>query len=154
MRCPHCRMPMDPGPKPLGPLSGEHGALRLTLENLPARVCPDGHHAPVDPDFMFWLIQELKERASKLPAAEERGLLLKKSVCGCGRELAAAADHREIVRETVSFEGGPAFSAEFDFAMHRCPGCGAAQLRSRKQALADVSHSLAGITDAARFPHG
>ena len=153
MRCPHCRMPMDPAPKALKPLSAEHGTLRLTLENLPACVCPDGHHAPVDADFMLWLIYELKERAGKLPAAEEKGLLRKKSFCACGEELGAKPDHREIVREAVSYESGPAFSAQFDFAMHRCPACGTSQLRSGRQALADVSHCLAGVTDAARFPH-
>ena len=154
MRCPHCSAAMDPSPQALGPLSAEHGALRLTLEHLPACICPKGHHAPVDADFMLWLIQELKERAAKLPAAEEKGLLVKKYLCGCGRELGAKPDHRETVHEAVSYEGGPAFGAVFDFAMHRCAGCGTAQLRSRRQALADVSHALAGITDAARFPHG
>jgi hypothetical protein len=154
MRCPHCRLPLDPKPRALGTLGGEHGSLRLTLENLPALVCPDGHHAPVDADFMFWLIQELKERAAKLPSAEEKGLLLKKFACSCGSELPAKPDHREIVREPVRYEGGAAFDAVFDFAMHRCERCGKAQLRSRRQAQADVSHALIGVTDAARFPHG
>jgi hypothetical protein len=154
MRCPHCRAPMDPHPRPLGPLPGQHGALRLTLENLPALVCPDGHHAPVDADFMLWLIQELKERAAKLPAAEEKGLLVKKYLCACGAELPPKPDHREIVRESVSYEGGAAFGAVFEFEMHRCAGCGKAQLRSSRQAQADVSHALIGVTDAARFPHG
>jgi len=153
MRCPHCRTPMDPDPRALPPVSGEHGALKLTLEGLPARICPHGHHAPVDADFMFWLIQEMKERLGKLPAGEEKGLLMKKHLCECGRELAAKPDHRETVRERVTYEGGAAFGAVFDLAMHRCPGCGKSQLRSAREAQRDVAHSLAEITDAAKFPH-
>jgi hypothetical protein len=153
MRCPHCRTPMDPSPKTLGPLHGEHGALKLTLDRLPALTCPHGHHAPVDADFMFWLIQELKERVAALPAGAEKGLLLKKHVCACGRELAAQPDARESVAQKVSYEGGHEFDALFDVAMHKCAGCGKAQLRSAKEAQKDVAYSLVGITDAARFPH-
>jgi len=153
MRCPHCRTPMDPNPKALPPVSGEHGALRMTLERLPARTCPNGHHAPVDADFMYWLIQELKERLRKLPAAEEKGLVLKKHVCACGRELAPRSDHRETVREAVAYEAYAPFDAIFDTAMHRCPGCGKSQLRSAREAQRDMAHALAAITDAARFPH-
>ncbi|HWA38290.1 MAG TPA: hypothetical protein VG873_10535 [Burkholderiales bacterium] len=153
MRCPHCRTQMDATPKPLAPVRGEHGDLKLVLEGLPARVCPHGHHAPVDADFMFWLIQELKERAGKLPAAAESGMVFKKRHCACGSEVPAKADHREIVRERVAYEGGLAFEAVFEFAMVRCPGCGKTQLRSAKEAQRDVAHSLAGVTDAARFPH-
>ncbi len=153
MRCPHCRATLDPTPRPLGPVSGEHGVLKLTLESLPARICPHGHHAPVDADFMFWLIQELKERVGKHTAGEEKGLLLKKHVCACGRELAAKPDHHETVREQLAYEGGAPFSALLDMAMHRCPGCGKSQLRSAKEAQRDVSHALAGVVDAAKFPH-
>lgn len=153
MRCPHCRMPMDPAPRALKPLQGEHGALKLTLDRLPALVCPDGHHAPVDADFMFWLIQELKERIAALPAGEEKGFLVKKHLCACGRELPAQPGGRQSFPQKVSYEGKLEFEAVFDLALHKCPGCGKAQLRSAKEAQKDVSHSLVGITDAARFPH-
>jgi len=152
-RCPHCRSPMDPTPRALPPLSGEHGSLRLTIEELPAVVCPNGHHAPVDPDFMYWLIQELKERAGKVPGGQDKGLFLKKYVCTCGSILDARSDHRETVRERIAYEDRLRFDAFFEFAMHKCPGCGKSQLRSGKEAQRDVAHSLAGITDAARFPH-
>lgn len=153
MRCPHCRMPMDPAPRALKPLQGEHGALKLTLDRLPALVCPDGHHAPVDADFMFWLIQELKERIAAIPAGEEKGFLAKKHLCACGRELPARADARQSFAQKVSYEGKHEFDAVFELALATCPGCGKAQLRSAKEAQKDVSHSLVGITDAARFPH-
>ena len=153
MRCPHCRATIDPTPRALAPVSGEHGVLKLTLESLPARICPHGHHAPVDADFMLWLILELKERIAKLPAGEEKGMLMKKHLCACGKELAGKPDHRETVREEVAYEGGAPFSAVLDVAMHRCPGFGKSQLRSAKDAQRDVSHCLAGVTDAAKFPH-
>jgi hypothetical protein len=154
MRCPHCRTPMDPGPRVLGALQGEHGALKLTLDRVPALTCPHGHHAPIDADFMFWLIQELKERVARYPVGEEKGfLMLKKHLCACGRELPAQPGPRKAYPERVSYEGKFEFDALFDFALHECPGCGKAQLRSAKEAQKDVSYSLVAITDAARFPH-
>ena len=153
MRCPHCRTPMDAKPQALGPLHGEHGSLKLSLDRLPALTCPHGHHAPVDADFMFWLIQELKERVAALPAAGEKGLLMKKHVCACGRELGAKPEARHSFAQKVTYEGGHEFDAVLDVAMHKCPGCGKAQLRSAKDAQRDVSHTLVGIIDAARFPH-
>jgi hypothetical protein len=154
MRCPHCSLAMEATAKALDPVSGAHGALKLTLERMPALFCPKGHHAPVDGDFMFWLIQELKERAGKVPGGEEKGMILKKHVCsGCGKELGTKPDHRETFRETLSFEGKFSFAAALDYAMHKCPGCGKAQLRSAKEGVRDVSHAMADVTDAAGFPH-
>lgn len=154
MRCPHCSTTMDGTVTTLDPVGGEHGALKLTIEKLPALVCPKGHHAPLDGDFMFWLIQELKERVGKIPGGTEKGMVMKKhACCGCGKELAARSDHRETVREPISYEGKHAFSALLDLAMHKCPGCGKSQLRSVKEAQRDVSHTMADVTDNAGFPH-
>lgn len=153
MRCPHCRTPMEGATRKLQPLTGEHGTLRLTIEELPALICPYGHRAPIHPDFMFWLIRELKARAAKIPGGQDKGLFLKKYLCSCGGTLSSKPDHRETVRERLDFQERAQFDAFFDFAMHKCPGCGKSQLRSAREALRDVSHALAGVTDAARFPH-
>lgn len=154
MRCPHCSGTMNNAVTPLGPVGGEHGALKLALEGLPVRTCPKGHRAPVDGDLMFWLIQELKARIEKVPGGGEKGMLLKKHVCGgCGKDLAAKPDHRETVAERLTYEGGHAFGAILDLAMHKCPGCGKSQLRSTKEAQRDVAHAMAAVTDAAGFPH-
>jgi hypothetical protein len=154
MRCPHCSGTMANDVKALEAVQGEHGALKLSLDGLPARTCPKGHHAPADGDVMFWLIQELKARIGKLPGGEEKGLLLKKHLCGeCGRELASKPDHRETVAERLTYDGKYAFGAVLDLGMHKCPGCGKSQLRSVRDAQKDVSHAMVAVTDRAGFPH-
>jgi hypothetical protein len=145
---------MEPTVKSIGAVGGEHGALKLKVENMPACVCPRGHHAPIDGDFMFWMIQELKERVGKIAGGEEKGMMFKKYLCGCGKELPAKPDGRETFPQELSYEGKASLKAVLDLAMHKCPGCGKSQLRSTKEAQRDVSHAMAGVTDTAGFPHG
>jgi hypothetical protein len=155
MRCPHCSVTVDPNNvSALGPLAGEHGGLKLSLEGIPAVKCPKGHCAPVNGDFMFWLMQELKGEAGKIPGGEEKGLLMKKFLCGCGKELPAKSDARKAFSASLSFEGKYAIKAILDAAVVKCPGCGKEQARSAKETVRDVPHAMADVTDAAGFPHG
>ena len=155
MRCPHCSVTMDANATTaLPPVHGEHGALKLSVEGLPARQCPKGHAAPVDEDFMFWMIQELKERAAAIPGGEEKGMIIKKHLCGCGKELAAKPERRQGYPQNLSYEGKFRFKAVFDVALHKCIGCGKEQPRSAKELQRDIAHAMADVTDAAGFPHG
>ncbi len=153
MRCPHCRAPMDDHVSTLGPLMGEHGGLRLGLDALPARKCPDGHASPVDKDFMLWLLVELKERAESLPGGTEKGMVFKKHYCQCGKELPANPAGRHTFPAELSYEGKYAFNAAFDVPVYKCEGCGREQVRSATEIRKDTSHAMVGITDQARFPH-
>ena len=153
MRCPHCRATMDDSVTILDPLSGEHGALRLGLENVPARKCPAGHAAPVDTEFMLWLLVELKERAEALPGGTEKGMIFKKHFCECGKELPAHPQGRKVYPAELSYEGKHAIRAAFDVPAYKCEGCGKEQVRSATEIRKDTSHAMVGVTDKAGFPH-
>lgn len=153
MRCPHCSNTIEGPATSLPAVSGAHGALKLEIQGLPAMKCPKGHTAPVDGDFMFWLIQELKERVGKLPGGEEKGLLIKKALCACGKELPKSGAGKAFPAD-LEYEGKYRFRANLDAQVVTCPGCGKEQLRSTKEAQRDVAHAMADVTDAAGFPHG
>jgi hypothetical protein len=135
-------------------MNAEHAPLKLTIDGMPAMKCPKGHAAPVDDDFMFWLIQELKEKASSIPGGEEKGLFLKKYICACGARIPAKPDQRRSFPAALTYDGKFKFKASFDMPVFKCTGCGKDMLRSVKELQRDISHAMADVTDAAGFPHG
>ena len=155
MRCPHCGVAMtDATTIALPPVAGAHGELKLAIESLPAVRCVKGHHAPVDEDFMFWMIQELKERAAAIPGGEEKGMILKKHLCSCGKPLEPKPERRQAFPQDFTYEGKYKFKGALDVAMHKCTGCGKEQARSSTEIRKDIAHAMADVTDAAGFPHG
>jgi len=149
--CPGCSNPVEQ--HALKALTVEDSLLRLTVDGMPAALCTKGHTSPVDGAFMLWMIQELKERAGALPAGEEKGLLLKKYHCACGKALPSQSARREAFPAELAYEGSPAFRAQFEASLYRCEGCGKEQLRSAKEAQKHVSLLIAALNDAAKFPH-
>lgn len=149
--CPRCSNGVQA--KMLGIMSVEAAPLRLTMEGMPAAVCVKNHSSPVDNNFMLWLIQELKGRASALPAGEEKGTIFKKFLCACGKELAAKSERTQTFPLELTYEGYAPFKAGVELPLYRCSGCGKEQLRSVKEAQKVTSQAIAELNDAAGFPH-
>jgi hypothetical protein len=149
--CPMCRGAMEL--KALDKVKGTHDPLVITIHGMPAGVCAKGHASPVHPDFLLWLIQELRERRAAIPAAEEKGLVFKKAFCACGAEIPAGAGKRRGFDYELAFEGAPGFKATLEMPMHKCVKCGKEQLRSAKSVAAAASHAMVEVCDAAKFPH-
>ena len=137
----------------LDPLSVEDKPLALRVTGMPAAKCGKGHAVPCDRNFMLWLIRELKARAAALPGAEEKGLLMKKYLCACGKELAGKSEKRQAFPFDMAYEGAPAFKAEIDMPVYKCTGCGKEQLRSAKEVQKHTVQAIASLNDAAGFPH-
>ena len=148
--CPRCSSPVEL--KALDRVSGEDKPLALRIEGMPAVICAKGHAMPVHRDFMLWLIQELKARSAALPAGSEKGLLMKKYRCACGAELGGESSRRAFAFD-LAFEGAPAFRAEIEMPVFKCPACGKEQFRSDKDAPRHVASAIVAINDAAGFPH-
>ena len=149
--CPRCSGGV--AQKALGRLSAEDGPVKLTVEDMPAAVCSMGHASPVDGNFMLWLIQALKEREAALPAGKAQGLVFKKYLCACGKELASMSERRQEFPQQLAYEGYPAFRAELEIPVYKCAGCGREQLRSASDVRKHTSMAIAGLNDAAGFPH-
>jgi len=149
--CPRCSGAVEM--KPLGNVSAEDAPLKLTVTGMPAARCAKGHAAPVDRDFMLWLIHELKTRGGALPGGEAKGMLFKKYYCACGGELAARAEKRQSFPMDLAYQGAPAFKAEVEMPVFKCMKCGKEQLRSAKELQGHTAQAIASLNDAAGFPH-
>lgn len=149
--CPRCSNAVDM--KPLGTVSAEDGPMALRVSGMPAAKCAKGHVAPIDRDFMLWLIREIKARGATLPAGEAKGMLFKKYYCACGAELAPKSEKRESFPMELAYQGAPAFKAEIEIPVYKCSGCGKEQLRSAKELQGHAAQAVASLNDAAGFPH-
>ncbi|HEU0258984.1 MAG TPA: hypothetical protein VFR57_06155 [Burkholderiales bacterium] len=134
-------------------VSAEDAPLKLTVTGMPAAKCAKGHAAPIDRDFMLWLIQELKSRGGALAAGEAKGMVFKKYTCACGKELESKSEKRQSFPLDLAYQGAPAFKAELDMPVYRCTGCGKEQLRSTKELQGHTAQAIAALNDAAGFPH-
>jgi hypothetical protein len=134
--------------------SGESPPLRLSVKDMPAAACAKGHASPVDPDFMIWLIHELKDRESALAAGHEKGMLFfKKGFCACGAELPASSARSATFSFDLQPESYPAFKAELEIPVYQCTGCGKEQARSHPAIHGLTSQAVMRLHDAAGFPH-
>ena len=150
--CPRCGNAVEM--KPLGTVSAEDKPMMLRVSGMPAARCPKGHAAPIDREFMLWLIYELKNRGGTLPAGEAKGMVFKKYHCGaCGKELEAKSEKRQSFPMDLSYQGAPAFKAEIEMPIYKCTGCGKEQLRSAKEIQGHTAQAIASLNDAAGFPH-
>jgi hypothetical protein len=149
--CPRCSNAVEM--KALDRVSAEDVPLKLSVSGMPAAKCAKGHAAPIDRDFMLWLIQELKTRGGALPAGEAKGMLFKKYTCGCGKELESKSHKRQSFALDLAYQGAPGFKAELDMPVYKCTGCGKEQLRSAKELQGHAAQVIAALNDAAGFPH-
>lgn len=150
--CPRCSHPVEM--KPLGTVNAEDAPLKLSVSGMPAAQCAKGHKAPIDREFMLWLMRELKNRGGELPGGEAKGMLFKKYHCGaCGAELASKSERRQTFPLDLAYQGAPAFKAEFDMPVFKCTKCGKEQLRSAKELQGHTAQAVVSLNDAAGFPH-
>jgi hypothetical protein len=149
--CPRCSGAVEM--KPLGTVSAEDAPLKLSVSGMPAAQCAKGHKAPVDRDFMLWLIHELKNRGGALPGGEAKGMLFKKYYCTCGGELESKPQKRQSFPMDLAYQGAPAFKAELDMPVFKCTKCAKEQLRSAKELQGHTAQTVASLNDAAGFPH-
>jgi DNA-directed RNA polymerase subunit RPC12/RpoP len=140
--------------KALGELTAEDAPMKLIVNGMPALVCPKDHKAPINNDFMLWLIQQLRAFESQIPAGKEQGLLFKKYQCGsCGKELASKSDKRQSFPFSLSFEDSHSFTVGIDMPVYKCSGCGKEQVRSDKELHKHIPGATVALNDEAGFPH-
>jgi hypothetical protein len=149
--CSRCSAPLEP--HTLDNVGVEESPLALKVRGMPVLQCAKGHKSPVHRDFMLWMIQQLREREGKIPAAEEKGMVFKKHHCSCGKELAGKPEARKAFAFDLAYEGAPSFKAELELPVYKCPTCGKEQIASQKALHGAVAPAMASLNDAAGFPH-
>jgi len=155
LKIPHCaRCSAACELKTLPSVSGEDGALKVTLLEMPVFACAKNHKAPVHRDFMLWLIQEIRTREAQIAAGKEEGLIFKKHLCGaCGKELAAKPERRQGFPYELKYEDLKPFKLEIEMPLYKCTACGKEQIRSAKELHDHVPGAIVGVNDGAGFPH-
>ena len=130
--CRQCKAAMSV--RPVDPVCGEEGALKVTLIQLPALVCPNTHRRFVRPEFPLTLLERVSgQDIDTLPEGKKSGLLFKSYQCGgCG-----AAIGKEGRRETFDFDVVlgelPPFRVELETPLYKCSACAKEQLRTRDE---------------------
>ena len=155
LKIPHCaRCSAACELKTLPSVSGEDGALKVTLLEMPVFACAKNHKAPVHRDFMLWLIQEIRAREAQIAAGKEEGMIFKKHLCGaCGKELAAKPERRQVFPYELKYEDLKPFKLEIEMPLYKCTACGKEQIRSAKELHDHVPGAIVGVNDGAGFPH-
>lgn len=150
--CPRCSNALEPAT--LERVSAGEAPLKLNMLGFPVLQCAKGHAAPVHRDFMLWLMREVRDKCvPQVPGGEAKGMIFKKYHCACSKELPAKAERAAKFPFDLAFEGAPAFKAELEVQVAKCPGCGKEQAHSGKDLLGAVPGVVAALNDAAGFPH-
>lgn len=133
MTCKQCKTGMTL--QPLDPVYGEQGAMKVTLIQLPALVCPNMHRHFAKRAFPLLLLDRVAGKDMEtLPAGKKSGLLFKNYQCGtCGAALDKGAGREETFDFDVALEDLPPFRVELGLPLHKCTSCGKEQIRSLEE---------------------
>ena len=112
----------------------------------------EGHAAPIDRDFMLWLIHELKNRGGAAGRRSERDALQEIHL-QLRQGARVEVEKRQSFPLDLAYQGAPAFKAELEMPVYKCTGCGKEQLRSAKELQGHAPQAIAALNDAAGFPH-
>ncbi|MGQ0750324.1 MAG: hypothetical protein ACT4PS_07310 [Betaproteobacteria bacterium] len=131
--CKQCKSAMSM--QPVDPVCGEEGALKVTLIQLPALVCPNTHRRFVSPEFPLTLLERVSgSDVDTLPEGKKSGLLFKSYQCGgCGAMLEKESGRRETYDFDVLLQELPPFRVELEAPLYKCSACGTEQLRTRDE---------------------
>lgn len=131
MACKKCKAAMSM--HPIDPVCGEEGALKVTLIQLPAMVCPNTHRRFAMREFPLMLLERVSTKdLETLPAGKKSGLVFKSYQCGaCGAALEKGAGREESFDFDVTLEALPPFRVEVATPLHKCTSCGKEQVRAR-----------------------
>lgn len=134
--------------------AGEAKDLTIALKEMPVAACAKGHRQFVTPDFPRQLVEHLMdEDEAKLPAGQEKGLLVKHYLCAsCGAELAPQPDHRHTFTIDVAIADLGPFRVELTMPVYKCSGCKTEQLHSLKEIRKHTPQALAHAFQAAGIP--
>jgi len=150
MACKVCKAEM--ALHPIDPVCGEEGALKVTLIQLPAMVCPNTHRRFAMPQFPILLLDRIAGTdIDTLPAGKKSGLIFKHYQCSaCGAALEAAG-REESFDFDVTLENLPPFRVQLATQFYNCTSCGKAQMRSRDDVRKLLPAAMARAFKAARL---
>jgi len=141
-------------PATLDKVTAADGPVRLNLAGVTVLSCAKGHRAPVNRDFMVWLLHELRDKhVPAIPGGEARGMLFKKYHCACGAQLPAQAARNAGFGFELNHPEAGAFRLEIEIPGYKCGSCGKEVARSAKELAGLVPTAVAALNDAAGFPH-
>lgn len=132
-RCYQCEAPT--ATEILGPLCGTQEPFILTVHGLPVAVCTNGHRQFAQSRLALQRLLHLGDAADgALPMSVERGRIFKRVMCpACNVALERPSRERETFHVEMQVGAAPAFGIDLTMPVCRCPRCGKAHARSRKE---------------------
>lgn len=136
-------------------MSGEEGALKVTLSGFPVLVCERGHRHFMVPDFPLKLLKQVRDDdEASLPSGRKKGLIFKEYLCGkCGEKLGPEARTKPFGFD-VGVDDFPKFRLQLNVPVYTCPACGHEQLRDREEVKALTPAAIAQGFQAAGLRPG
>jgi predicted RNA-binding Zn-ribbon protein involved in translation (DUF1610 family) len=132
--------------------SGEEGAVKITVRDMPALVCKEKHKRFVYPEFAPALMDIVIDPESYrfLPSANRQGLLRKHYHCTrCGAELPAAASADRSRDLDADLKDAEPFAVKVTVPVYACPKCGTEHLHSAEEvgrlAFKAIAHGFRAI---------
>jgi DNA-directed RNA polymerase subunit RPC12/RpoP len=134
----------------IGNMSGEDGALKVSMSGFPVMVCERGHKHFMAPDFPMKLLKHVATAdEAKLPAGKKKGLVFKDYLCGkCGEKLGSESEAKPFGFD-VKVDDFPEFRVEVHVPVYKCSACGCEQVRDREEVQAQTPAALAHSFQAA-----
>lgn len=130
--------------------------LAVAVKAMPVASCDKGHRQFPQADFPRRLLEHLmQEDEAKLPAGEEKGLLIKHYHCAsCGAELEPKPDHAHTFSVDVALPELDPFRVELTMPVYKCTACAKEQIHSLKEIRKYTPEALARTFQAAGIPPG
>jgi len=124
-------------PIALDSFHGEEGGLKLTVNEMPALICAQGHKRFIHIEFAAQLMDLMMspEVFSRIPCARQKGLFKKRYHCPrCDVELPESQTGHQKVEVVAELRKAEPFKVLVDVPVFRCGGCGKDSIRSVEEA--------------------
>lgn len=135
----------------LATFSGEEAGVKVTIQDMPAAVCGQGHKRFVYP-LLAGLLMDMamdQDNYKAVPSAVKKGLFTKHYHCpGCTMELPLAPTGHQSRELEAQFKHVDPFKVVVEFPVYRCSGCGKESIHSAEEtgklATSATGHAFRG----------
>jgi len=118
------------------PFQGEEGGVKISIHEMPALVCAQGHKRFVHAEFAALLMDLMvsPESFRKVPGAVKKGLFKKRFHCpACDMELPGSPTGRQTQEVMAQLRKAQPFKVVVEMPIFKCGGCGKECIQSAEE---------------------
>lgn len=136
----------------LDPFHGEEGGLKLSVHQMPALICGQGHMRFIHIEFAAQLMDLMAspDTFGSIPSATKKGLLKKRYHCPrCDIELPALPTGQQTLEVLADLNKAEPFKVQVEVPVFECGGCGKASIHAAEEtarlAFKAIDHAYRSI---------